>query len=366
VPGSHRKFVDRRREARANAALKGLSLNRKPMTSDADGSPSAAIIAIGFVRTERRRTAVALIALVLGAIAMGASPIFVRLADVGPYASAFWRTSLALPFLWIWTRLSAQWRSPQSRQGSTGALAARPGRGRGGDIADPGIILTGLFFAGDLFFWHLSILATTVANATFLATTSPIWVALGAWCVSSETIGTRFLGGLALCIAGGSALIGESYGFLPQRLAGDLFGMITAIFFGGYILAIRHNRARFAAARLALLSTAISALCLFVIAVAFEPTLLPRSVGGFAAVMGLALISQVGGQGLLTVALGTLPATFSSLVIFLEAVAAAAFGWLILGERLGIVQMLGGLLILAGIFVARPSTDPNATQPTGG
>ena len=39
--------------------------------------------------------------------------------------------------------------------------------------------------------------------------------------------------------------------------------------------------------------------------------------------IALAVISQVGGQGLVAVALGTLPATFSSLVIFLEAVAAA-------------------------------------------
>jgi drug/metabolite transporter (DMT)-like permease len=44
-------------------------------------------------------------ALVLGATAMGASPIFVRLADVGPQASAFWRTFLALPLLWAWARL---------------------------------------------------------------------------------------------------------------------------------------------------------------------------------------------------------------------------------------------------------------------
>src|SRR5689334_3844247 len=42
-------------------------------------------------RTEPRRV-VAFACLVLGAVAMGASPIFVRLADVGPYASAFWRT----------------------------------------------------------------------------------------------------------------------------------------------------------------------------------------------------------------------------------------------------------------------------------
>jgi len=65
-------------------------------------------------------------------------------------------------------------------------------------------------------------------------------------------------------------------------------------------------------------------------------------------------LRQVGGQGLVAVALGTLPATFSSLVIFLEAVAAASLGWLLLNEPLGIVQALGGVLILFGIYVARP------------
>ena len=54
-----------------------------------------------------RRVAIAFACLVLGAVAMGASPIFVRLADVGPYASAFWRTFLALPFLWAWARMEA-------------------------------------------------------------------------------------------------------------------------------------------------------------------------------------------------------------------------------------------------------------------
>ena len=43
-------------------------------------------------------------ALVAGAVAMGASPIFVRLADVGPFSSAFWRVTLALPLLYAWMR----------------------------------------------------------------------------------------------------------------------------------------------------------------------------------------------------------------------------------------------------------------------
>ena len=271
--------------------------------------------------------------LVLGAVAMGASPIFVRLTDIGPQASAFWRTALALPFLWIWARLeNRRTAAPQS-----GA-----------------VWLAGLFFAGDLFFWHLSILATTVANATFLATTAPIWVALGAGLVLSEKVGARTLAGLLLCMLGGATLLGESFGFAPHRLAGDIYGLATAIFFGAYMLAVRAARRHIGAGRLAFLATAISAACLLPVALAVDGNLLPQSAGGFAALLALALVSQVGGQGLLSVALGILPATFSSLVIFLEAIAAAGLAWLLLGEPLGLAQLCGGVLILLGIWIARP------------
>ena len=292
--------------------------------------------ASAFLTSDRRRALLAFAALVLGAVAMGASPLFVRLADVGPYASAFWRCALALPFLALW--------AASERGGMAAAL-------RGVDRA---VILSGVFFAGDLFFWHLSILATTVANATFFATTSPVWVAFGAWLLLGEKIGARTIGGLALCMLGGAALIGQSWGFAPHRLIGDLYGLITAIFFGSYLLTIRSARATFGAGQLAFVSTAITTAILFVIALALEPRLLPQSPNGMLILLALALVSQVGGQGLLAVALGTLPATFSSLVIFLEAIAAAALAWAVLGEALGALQMLGGLLILAGIYLARP------------
>ena len=292
---------------------------------------------------ERQRFAFAFAALVLGAVGMGASVLFVRWADVGPYASALWRVFLALPFLWVWMRVENR-------------SAGRP-------RLDRAMLLAGLLFTGDLFFWHLAILGTTVANATFLATTAPIWVALGAWLVLSEKADRRNLIGLALCLTGGCALLGESYGFAPQRLMGDLYGVATAVFFGAYVLAVRAARARHGAAEVMFVSTAITAACLFVIAFAFEPRILPRSMPGAAALLALALISQVGGQGLVAVALGTLPATFSSLVIFLEAIAAATFGWLLLDEPLGLVQVLGGMLILFGIWVARPRGGDVVTGP---
>ena len=303
-------------------------------------------VAAAFPQTLGRSQAFAFASLVIGAIAMGASPVFVRLADVGPYASAFWRTFLALPFLWVWASFEAA--------GETRRCFDRP------------IIFAGLFFAGDLFFWHLAILGTTVANATFLATTAPVWVAVFAWLLMGEASGARMIGGLVLCLIGGTALVGQSYGFAPQRLWGDIFGLITAVFFGLYMLAVRAGRRHHGPGRLIFLSTAITAACLFVVAIALEPRLLPQSAQGVATLAALALISQVAGQGCVAFALGTLPATFSSLVIFLEAIAAAAFGWLVLGEALAAVQWLGGFLILIGIWTARPrgvATDMGKTTP---
>jgi drug/metabolite transporter (DMT)-like permease len=297
-------------------------------------------------QTAGRRMLPAFAALVAGAVGMGASGIFVRLADVGPQASAFWRVLLALPFLWAWARLER--RSTRQPRGNVRVLP---------------VVLAGVFFAGDLFFWHLAILGTTMANATFLATTAPIWVALGAWLTVGERTGARMLAGLALCIGGGVALLGQSYGFAPQRLSGDAYGLVTAVFFGAYVLAVRTARADIGAARLSFWSTAVTTVCLLVIALIMEPVLLPHSWSGALALLALALISQVGGQGLLAVALGTLPATFSSLVIFVEAIAAAAFGWLLFGEALGVVQVLGGMLILIGIWTARPRAAAGGGVP---
>jgi drug/metabolite transporter (DMT)-like permease len=135
------------------------------------------------------------------------------------------------------------------------------------------------------------------------------------------------------------------------------------VFFGAYVLAVRAARARHGAAEVMFVSTAITSVCLFVIAYLFEPRILPQSMQGAAALLALAIISQVGGQGLVAVALGTLPATFSSLVIFLEAVAAAGFGWWLLNEPLGLAQALGGVLILVGIWVARPRANDLVAGP---
>ena len=274
-------------------------------------------------------------ALVAGAFAMGASPIFVRLADVGPFTSAFWRVALALPLLYAWTRI-ADGPAPAAKR------FARPA------------ILAGLAFAGDLFFWHLAIVHTSVANATFFATCAPIWVVLFGWLLFSERVKANVLVGLGLCLAGGAALLAQSFELKPAGAIGDVFGVATGVFFGLYFLAVKAARKTTSAARLTFEATVVTAAILFVVALLAERSMLPHTLRGLAALLAMAWISHTGGQGLLSIALGRLPAPFSSLVIFLEAIAAAGFAWLILGEPVSAVQALGGLAILAGIYVARP------------
>ena len=288
----------------------------------------------------------AFLALCAGAVGMGASPIFVRYAaaDVGPMASAFWRVLLALPVLYAWMRIE-EGTAPERR--APGAFHRTT-------------ILAGIAFAGDLFFWHLAILNTTVANATFLATLAPVVVVLGAGRVLHESISRATVLGLALCLAGAAALLGSSYALAPQRLLGDGFGLVTACFFGAYVLAVRAARRGSGSGRISFLSAVVTTAALLAVALALEDRIWPMSPAGFLPLLGLALVSQVGGQGLLAFALGYLPAAFSSLVIFLEAIAAAAFGWLVLGEALAALQALGGFFILAGIYAARPPAAPRS------
>ena len=281
-----------------------------------------------------RKVLPAFAALLAAAVAMGISPIFVRLADVGPYTSAFWRVALALPVLWAW----------QLAEGS--AARAKP-------FQLP-VVLAGLAFSGDLFFWHLSIVHTSVANATFFATTAPVWVALFGWLIFHRRPGVAMVAGLTLCLAGGAALVAQSFAFERAKVLGDMFGLATGVFFGLYFLAVGLARDKVGAAQVTFELSVVTALVLLGIALAFEQKFWPSSQQGVLALAGMGLISHAGGQGLLSIALGRLPAMFSSLVIFLEAVAAAFFGWLILAEAVSMVQALGGLLILAGIFIARP------------
>jgi drug/metabolite transporter (DMT)-like permease len=277
----------------------------------------------------------ALVALLAGGCAIAFAPIFVRLADVGPTASAFWRVALAVPVLWTWA-----WATRGDQTPSRGVLAMP-------------ILLAGVFFAGDLGVWHLSILFTSVANSTLLANLAPIFVAIGGYLLFGLRVTPLFLAGMVVALAGAFVLVGPSFALGGRQLLGDALGVLTAAFYGAYFLAIKHLRGSHSTAAIMAGSTTVTALVLLPIALASGETLLPAAPGGWGVLLGLALVCQVGGQSLIAYAMAHLPASFSAVSLLIQPVMATLYAWVLLGEPVGPVQLLGGVIVLAGIYVAR-------------
>ena len=280
----------------------------------------------------------ALFALFCGATFIALSPIWVRLADVGPTASAFWRVALAVPLLWA-------------------AVAIAP-RARGTPHADwRMLVVAGVAFAGDLAFWHWSIQFTSVANSTLLANLASIFVTLAAWVLWRQRPRALFLVALALALVGVGMLVRTSVDFAPRALLGDALGVVTAMFYAWYLLTVKGLRNRGAATlRLMAVTSTVTALVLLPAALASGETMLPGGAGGWLILLGLAWITHAGGQGLIAYALAHLPAAFSSVGLLFQPVMAAAFAWVLLGEPLVVLQVAGGAVVLAAIYLARRSS----------
>jgi drug/metabolite transporter (DMT)-like permease len=278
----------------------------------------------------------ALAALLAGATAIAFSPIFVRLSETGPTATAFWRVALAVPALWL-------------------VYFARVPRGAGRYAARwPLLLAAGLAFAGDLGFWHTSIKLTSVANSTLLANLASIFVTLAAWLFLRQRPSGRFLAGLGAALTGVAMLVQSSLHFSQTGLMGDTLGVVTAMFYAGYIFAVKGLRDRGETTlHLMAVTSTVTAVLLLPAALLSGETLLPATTHGWATLLGLALVSHALGQGLIAYALAHLPATFSSVSLLLQPVMAALFAWLLLSEPLVPVQVLGGALVLAGIYLAR-------------
>lgn len=276
--------------------------------------------------------------LVLGGIIIGLSPIFVRLSELGPVSTAFWRVGLAMLPLLAWQ-----------------AIQVRPARSdpQPGSLRDAvALTVPGVMLAGDLLAWHISIHVTSVANATLLANMSPIFVVLGGWLLFANTVSRAFLAGLALAICGVVLLNGALSGG-SSHLGGDAIAVLAAVFYAGYILTLSRLRSRYSTLTTLLWSSATAAVCILPVALLFEPSFVPVTIYAWAIVLALALLCHVGGQGLIVYALALLPASFSSLTLLTQPIIASCVAWIILDEPLGAMQAAGGVIVIGGILVAR-------------
>ncbi|HUP98386.1 MAG TPA: DMT family transporter [Usitatibacter sp.] len=287
----------------------------------------------------------AFLCLLAGGCAIASAPIFVRLSDTGPVASAFWRTALAAPLLWAMVIvIPAKAGSQTKGAAGTGWVPASAGM----------TILAGIFFALDLGVWHWSIIWTSVANSTLLANLAPIFVTLAGWLLWRQKVTGTFLVGMVTAIVGMFVLVGPNFAVGGTRLLGDALGALTGLFYAGYMLAIKAARdAQATTVRLMAWSTTITAVVLLPVALLSPQPMLPSAPSGWLVLVGLALITQILGQGLIAYAFAHLSAALSSVSLLIQPVVAALAAWAIFGEAVGAAQVLGGAIVLAGIWLAK-------------
>ncbi len=199
---------------------------------------------------------------------------------------------------------------------------------------------------------------TSVANSTLLNNMLPIFTTLGAWVVLGRQFSGKFLLGMGVAVVGAIA-IGIQDLQVSSGLIGDVAALFAAILSAVNILSVEQLRVQFSAPNIMLWQSLVG--CLFTLAVVLltEDKLFPSSSLGWAAVLGLGLLAQVVGQGLLTYSLKRFSSSLVAVSMLSIPIISAFLALFIFSEHLSVQNWLAFGLVLVGIYLS--ISAPKAT-----
>ena len=275
--------------------------------------------------------------LIVGAIAIAFSPIFVRFSDVDPIMTAFYRIFISLPFFLFFSSFNIIEKVKFPEFNNSYVI----------------FLVSGIFFALDLICWHWSIKLTTVSKATFLSNLAPIVVIIFSLIFLKERFSKFFYLAVLLSMVGMLMLLGESFKFNKSQFIGDLLGVLTAVWYGSYIVTISQLRKKYNSTSIMFLSGIVTAIILLTVSILFEQSLIPQSLFTITIIFLLGFICQFMGQSFITYSLAYLSASLSSLCLLIQPIAATVLAYFFFQEKLTTIQFFGSALILIGIYIAR-------------
>ena len=275
--------------------------------------------------------------LIIGAIAIAFSPIFVRFSDVDPIMTAFYRIFISLPFFLFFSSFNIIEKVKFPEFNNSYVI----------------FLVSGIFFALDLICWHWSIKLTTVSKATFLSNLAPIVVIIFSLIFLKERFSKFFYLAALLSMVGMLMLLGESFKFNKSQFIGDLLGVLTAVWYGSYIVTISQLRKKYNSTSIMFLSGIVTAIILLIVSILFEQSLIPQSLFTITIIFLLGFICQFMGQSFITYSLAYLSASLSSLCLLIQPIAATVLAYFFFQEKLTTIQFFGSALILIGIYIAR-------------
>jgi drug/metabolite transporter (DMT)-like permease len=277
------------------------------------------------------------VAALVGALCIAFSGIFYRYAEVSPSTGTVYRALFGLPLL-VLVALAERRR-----------YGPLPGRAR--RLA----AVAGVFFAGDLLFWHHAIEAVGAGLATVLGNLQVLVVGVVAWLVFGERPSRSTFAALPVVLLGVvliSGVVGTgAYGAEPTL--GVVLGVLTALCYSGYLLLIRLGgrdvRRPAGPVAIATLATALVASAAGTVTGDLDLTPGPASLFWLAM---LGITSQSIGYLAISISLPRLPAVITSIILLVQPVVTVGLSMVLLGERPSAGQLLGVALVIGGIAVA--------------
>jgi len=273
--------------------------------------------------------------LTLGVISVSFAAIFIRLADAPPLVIAAYRLCIASIILApvAWTRSRQELRR----------LARR-------DVMLA--VASGAFLALHFALWVSSLSYTSVATSVVLVTITPIFVAVASYLLFRERLTRQIIAGIIVCLAG-AVLIGYgNWQIGSESLFGGVLALLGALAVAGYLLIGRRLRQEMSLLSYAFLVYGSAAIMLLVAVLVRGYPVFGYSGDTYLMLVLLAVVPQLMGHMSLVWALRFVSATLVTIAVLGEPVGATILAFLILDEAPTWSEIVGGVLILAGIFVA--------------
>ncbi|XWK86819.1 MAG: DMT family transporter [Phormidium sp.] len=295
----------------------------------------------------------ALVSLFLGIVGISFAAIFIKLSEseLSPYATIFNR-------LWISTAILGLVNGIQGIRRRYSPDKVEKNSPKKSENFRKYIWLFvgyGTFFAASQLFWAWSITQTSVAISTVLHNLTPLFTCLLAWLLFGKHFDNKFILGMVIALSGVVVIEFEDLQLAIGKVQGDLAAVVSAILVAGYLLIVERLRTKFSANKILMWGSAIATLATIPILWLTQERIFPYSWKGWLFVIGLALVCQIIGQGLIVYSQNMLSSGFIAIAFLLDPVLTSLQAWLIFSERLSVSCWIAFAVVLLGIYFAQLS-----------
>ena len=281
----------------------------------------------------------AYLVLLVGVVSVSFAAIFIRLAEAPPLVIAAYRLTIASLVLILLTY--------KKTVPSVKRLSRRDSLL---------LLLSSFFLALHFALWITSLSYTSIASSVILVTCHPAFVAVISYFLWHEVLNRLTIGGMVIAFAGVVLINYGGFDFGSQAILGDVLALIAGFAMGGYLILGGYLKNRIEIMPYLTLIYTGAAIILLLATVGFGYSFTGYSGTTYLMMALLAVVPQLIGHSSFNLALRLIPVTLVSVAILGEPVGATLLGYFILDEVPTVKELIGGVLILAGIFIVLRQT----------